>query len=72
MAFCLIFFPLSPTINSLISFSTSSLFTLVSISAPISHSLQIYLQFVGCSAKKGQHNIGTPAQMLSIVEFHPQ
>src|ERR1044072_6697590 len=66
---CLIFFPLSPTISSLISFSTSSLFTLVSISIPISHSLQIHLQFVGWSAKNGQHNIGTPAEMLSMVEL---
>nr|ACU17932.1 unknown [Glycine max] len=66
MTFSLIFFPFSPTINSFTSFSTSSLFALVSISIPISHSLQMYLQFVGCSAKNG------PTQTLALQHKHFQ
>ncbi|KAL5146860.1 hypothetical protein HKD37_06G016637 [Glycine soja] len=41
--FCLIIFPFSPAIKSFTSFSTSSLFTLVSISIPISHSPVVHV-----------------------------
>ncbi|PIA52095.1 hypothetical protein AQUCO_01000168v1 [Aquilegia coerulea] len=61
----------SPSINSLTRLSTSFLFTLLSISMPIPQWTHAYLQFVCCSAKKGQHIIGTPAHTLSKVEFHP-
>ncbi|KAG7977452.1 hypothetical protein I3843_05G032400, partial [Carya illinoinensis] len=64
--------PLSPSINSLTSFSTSSLFTLQSISMPMPHSMHANLQFVFWSSPNGQQSIGTPAHMLSIIEFHPQ
>uniref|UniRef100_A0A0A9GNT8 Uncharacterized protein n=1 Tax=Arundo donax TaxID=35708 RepID=A0A0A9GNT8_ARUDO len=36
------------------------------------HSTHLYRQLVCCSAKKGQHSMDTPAQRLSIVEFHPE
>ncbi|ONM22649.1 hypothetical protein ZEAMMB73_Zm00001d006044 [Zea mays] len=36
------------------------------------HSTYVYRLLVCCSAKKGQHSIGTPAHRLSMVEFHPQ
>ncbi|KAF5200372.1 hypothetical protein FRX31_010041 [Thalictrum thalictroides] len=49
----------------------SSLFTFLSISMPISQVVHAYRQLVCCSAKKGQQITGTPAHILSIVEFHP-
>ncbi|KAG2685830.1 hypothetical protein I3843_10G136800 [Carya illinoinensis] len=71
MACFLISLPFSPSINSLTSLSTSSLFTLRSISMPMPHSTQANLQFVCCSAMNGQQSTGTPAHMLSSIEFHP-
>ncbi|OAY72349.1 hypothetical protein ACMD2_23657, partial [Ananas comosus] len=70
MALLFISFPFSPPMISLINPSTSFLFTSPSISIPIPHSAH-YLQLVCCSAKKGQHSIGTPPHTLSSVEFHP-
>ncbi|KAL0909080.1 hypothetical protein M5K25_023605 [Dendrobium thyrsiflorum] len=73
IAFFLISFPFcSPAIISLMSFSTSFLFTLLSISNPTPHSTHAYLQLVCCSAKNGQQIIGTPKLILSIVEFQPE
>ena len=72
IAFSLIFAPFSPSISSFTSFPTSSLLTFLSISMPTPHSLQLYLQFIGWSPKKGQHSIGTPALKLSMVEPQPQ
>ena len=46
MAFVFIFFPLYPSKNSLTIFSTSSLLMSKSISMLMTHSLQVYLQFV--------------------------
>ncbi|KVH87717.1 hypothetical protein Ccrd_024999 [Cynara cardunculus var. scolymus] len=71
MPFFLISFPFSPFINSITSFATSSLFTLLSISIATPHLLQHIQQFVCWSPKNGQHIIGTPLEILSIVEFHP-
>ncbi|KAG5541768.1 hypothetical protein RHGRI_021561 [Rhododendron griersonianum] len=59
-AFAFIVFPFSPTMRSLTSLSTSSLFALV-ISMPNPHCLQRYQQFVDCFAQAGQHIIGTPS-----------
>uniref|UniRef100_A0A7N0TXG3 Secreted protein n=1 Tax=Kalanchoe fedtschenkoi TaxID=63787 RepID=A0A7N0TXG3_KALFE len=72
MAFWCMSFPLLYAITFRTSFSTPSLFTSESISIPTPHLLQENQQFVCCSAKNGQHIIGTPALILSIVEFHPQ
>ena len=44
---------------------------LLSSSILISHSLQMYLQFIGWFAKNGRQIMGTLAEKLSIVEFHP-
>ncbi|KAH0983862.1 hypothetical protein GBA52_011039 [Prunus armeniaca] len=71
MTLFFIFLPFSPSINSLISFSTSSLFASSLISMPIPHSLQVYRQFICWSPKNGQQSTGTPAVMLSTVEFQP-
>uniref|UniRef100_J3LYF4 Uncharacterized protein n=1 Tax=Oryza brachyantha TaxID=4533 RepID=J3LYF4_ORYBR len=64
--------PLSPPIASRILDSTASRRTSSSISMATPHSVQLYRRFVCCSAKKGQHSIGTPPQRLSIVEFQPE
>jgi len=71
IAFLFISLPFSPSINSITSFSTSSLFASLSISMPTPQSTQANLQLVCCSEKKGQHSIGTPLDKLSMVEFHP-
>ncbi|KVI12153.1 hypothetical protein Ccrd_009426 [Cynara cardunculus var. scolymus] len=71
-AFFLISFPLSLLINSITNFSTSSLFTSFSISMATPHLRQLNQQFVNWSEKNGQQIIGTPLEILSIVEFHPQ
>ncbi|KAF7809188.1 hypothetical protein G2W53_035931 [Senna tora] len=71
IAFFLITFPFSPSIISLTCASTSSLFTFPSTSNPTPHALHAYLQFTCCSAKYGQHIIGTPPHIPSSVEFHP-
>ncbi|KAL3024040.1 hypothetical protein AAZX31_04G097700 [Glycine max] len=63
--------PFCPSINSLTNLSTLSLVTSPSICIPAPHSLQQNRQLVGCSAKKGQHIIGTPLHKLSMVEFQP-
>jgi len=70
-AFLFISLPISPSINSLTTFSTSSRFVLLSIPLRIPHSVQANLQVVCCSAKNGQQTIGTPQDKLSTVEFHP-
>ncbi|GLT31168.1 hypothetical protein SLA2020_059240 [Shorea laevis] len=70
-AFFLISLPFSSSINSLTSLSTSSLLTSLFISIPIPHSVQQNRQLVCCSAENGQQIIGTPADVLSRVEFHP-
>ncbi|KAF7085985.1 hypothetical protein CFC21_089344, partial [Triticum aestivum] len=72
VAFALMSLPFSPSVASRTSLATSSLLTSLSISSPMPHSAQAYRQFVVCSAKKGQQTIGTPAHMLSSVEFHPE
>ncbi|VAI49676.1 unnamed protein product [Triticum turgidum subsp. durum] len=72
VAFALMSLPLSPSVASSTSLATSSRLTSLSISSPMPHSAQAYRQLVVCSAKKGQQTIGTPAQMLSSVEFHPE
>ncbi|KAL0909647.1 hypothetical protein M5K25_020533 [Dendrobium thyrsiflorum] len=71
-AFSLIFFPFTPPIISLINSSTSFLLTSLLISIPTPQSVHEYLQFVCCSAKKGQQIIGTPPHKLSSVEFQPE
>ncbi|KAJ0929972.1 hypothetical protein HanPSC8_Chr04g0143991 [Helianthus annuus] len=71
IAFFLILSPSSPSINTLTSFSTSSLFTFLSISMLTSHSLHICLQFICWSPENGQHIIGTPADKLSMMEPQP-
>nr|CAB3504657.1 unnamed protein product [Digitaria exilis] len=64
--------PLSPSMASLMSASTSTRLTSSPISIPMPHSVHLYRQLVCCSAKNGQHTIGTPPQMLSSVEFQPE
>lgn len=64
-------FPFSPSINSLTSLAISSLLTSPDNSRPISHLLQALVQFVLCSPKNGQQIMGTPADTLSMIEFHP-
>ncbi|KAF1863873.1 hypothetical protein Lal_00030995, partial [Lupinus albus] len=63
-AFSFISLPFFSSINTLTRLSTLSLLA-SSISNPISHSLQVKKQLVCCSAKKGQHIIGTPTHTLS-------
>ena len=54
MAFFFILFPWSPSNNSLTIFSTSSLLMSKSISVPMIHSLQVYLQLVSKSEVNGK------------------
>nr|CAB3484147.1 unnamed protein product [Digitaria exilis]CAB3484151.1 unnamed protein product [Digitaria exilis] len=64
--------PLSPSMASRMSASTSTRLTSSPISIPMPHSVHLYRQLVCCSAKNGQHTMGTPPHMLSNVEFQPE
>ncbi|BAH91765.1 Os02g0578201 [Oryza sativa Japonica Group] len=71
-ALLLISFPFSPPpMASLILPSTASRRTLSPTSIATPHSTHLYRQLVCCSAKNGQHSIGTPPDSASTVEFHP-
>ncbi|KAK3419023.1 hypothetical protein EUGRSUZ_H04761 [Eucalyptus grandis] len=72
LAFSLIFFPPTPSITSRTRASISSRLTSWFTSMPIPHSVHEYRQFVCCLAKNGQQMRGTPPQVASKVEFHPQ
>ncbi|MQM13173.1 hypothetical protein Taro_046096 [Colocasia esculenta] len=72
-----------PSISFLTDSSTASLFTIISspisivrvftpAATPMPSTLTINLSFRNCSAKNGQVSTGTPAQMASRHEFHPQ
>jgi len=65
IAFLFIYLPLSPSITSLKSFPTWSLFTSPFISMPISHLLQEHQLLFCCSAKNGKQRNGTPQLRLS-------
>ncbi|WRX23186.1 hypothetical protein QQP08_015673 [Theobroma cacao] len=76
----------SPTITRLTALSISSFITLNFVlgssphlhhslaptSTPIFRTSVTSFSLQNCSAQRGQVTIGTPAVILSIVEFHPQ
>ncbi|KAJ8499841.1 hypothetical protein OPV22_010393 [Ensete ventricosum] len=67
---------LSPSITALTQRSISALATMP-VSAPLArtptpHTSSTYLAFVGWSVHNGKATMGTPSDIASSVEFHPQ
>ncbi|KAF2922108.1 hypothetical protein DAI22_07g086801 [Oryza sativa Japonica Group] len=64
--------PSSPTISFLTASATRSRSNTSPSSSPTPHWCVTYLAFTVWSPKHGCASMGTPSQMLSSVEFHPQ